>query len=356
MTTEKINLGLVCGGISGEHEVSLVSAKNIQQALNRENYQVSIIAIDKQGHWHLSEDTEDWYSQGSVKEIQLNLDKPIVSAQSGGILVDQQQHELTRIDVFFPITHGDFGEDGTLQSQFRMWAVPYVGPDLWGSAIAMDKDVSKRLLKESGIAVTPSLTLRAPQRLSFENAETLFGLPIFVKPCRQGSSLGVSKVETKEEYENALTQAYRFGHKVLLEQTIDGQEIECAVLGNENPIVAEVLGEIVPTQDFYSYEAKYVNEEGAILKIPAEIPQEMVRKLREASFKAFRLLECEGLARIDFLVSGDQYYLNEVNTLPGFTNISMYPKLWEASGVAYSELLDQLIALAQARFQRDHSG
>ncbi len=229
-----------------------------------------------------------------------------------------------------------------------MCGKPYVGSDDYGSAICMDKDVTKRLLQHHGIPVSRYKLLRNPKDLSFEDAVRDLGDTLFVKPCREGSSLGVSKVRTEEEYKLALQQAFAADRKVLVEEAISGREIECSVLGNDSPEAASVLGEIVPLREFYSYEAKYVDDDGAELKIPAEIDPKVSLKIRKSAVEAFLITECRGMARVDFFLCDDNtFILNEINTLPGFTKISMFPKLWDASGLAYPKLLDRLIELAQ---------
>jgi D-alanine-D-alanine ligase len=235
-----------------------------------------------------------------------------------------------------------------LQGLLELLGKPYVGADVYGSAICMDKDVTKRLLQHHGIPVSPYKLLRNPKDLSFEDAVRDLGDTLFVKPCREGSSLGVSKVRTAEEYKLALQQAFAADRKVLVEEAISGREIECSVLGNDSPEAASVLGEIVPLREFYSYEAKYVDDDGAELKIPAEIDPQVSLKIRKAAVEAFLITECRGMARVDFFLRDDNtFILNEINTLPGFTKISMFPKLWDASGLAYPKLLDRLIELAQ---------
>lgn len=355
MAEEKLTIAILCGGKSGEHEVSLISANNIQAALDRETYNVVIIGIDKSGEWHLSLDENFLDNTHDIREVQLNMSKPVVYPMSQGKIVDMEARQtLASIDVFFPITHGVLGEDGALQGLLRLLDVPYVGPDVWGSAIGMDKDVAKRLLRDEGLPVAPFITLRSPETISFQDASDILGSPIFIKPCRQGSSLGVTKASDPESFEKGLQTAFLHDRKILLEKAIQGKEVECAVLGNESPKASKVLGEIIPKHEFYSYEAKYVDEKGADLEIPAQVSSEIVEKVRDAAVKTFKTLECEGLARVDFFVEPDgSLIVNEINTLPGFTNISMYPKLWEASGLPYSKLLDRLIALAIDRHQKE---
>ena len=351
--SKKITIGLICGGTSGEHEVSLVSAYNIQAALDREKYEVLIIAIDKNGSWFLGNSSEILENTHDVRQVTFKKNLPTALPQtgsSGGEILkatEQSGIKLAEVDVFFPITHGKQGEDGALQGLLELLGKPYVGADVYGSAICMDKDVTKRLLQHHGIPVSRYKLLRNPDELSFEEAVRELGNTLFVKPCREGSSLGVSKVRSAEEYQVALQLAFSADRKVLVEEAISGRELECSVLGNDSPEAAHVLGEIVPLREFYSYEAKYVDDDGAELKIPAEIDPQVSLKIRKAAVEAFLITECRGMARVDFFLRDDNtFILNEINTLPGFTKISMFPKLWDASGLPYAELLDRLIELA----------
>jgi len=351
---KKITIGLICGGTSGEHEVSLVSAYNIQAALDREKYEVLLIAIDKNGKWFLGNSPEFLENTDDVRRVTFRKNLPTTFPQTGSTGGDkpattaQSANDLAQVDVFFPITHGKLGEDGALQGLLELLGKPYVGADVYGSAICMDKDVTKRLLQHRGIPVARYKLLRNPQELSFAEAVSELGETLFVKPCREGSSLGVSKVRTAEEYAEALQKAFSADRKVLVEEAISGREIECSVLGNDSPEAAPVLGEIVPLREFYSYEAKYVDDDGAELIIPAEIDPEVSQQIRKVAVDAFLLTECRGMARVDFFLRSDNtFILNEINTLPGFTKISMFPKLWDASGLAYPKLLDRLIELAK---------
>jgi len=345
--SKKITIGLICGGTSGEHEVSLISAFNIQAGLDREKYNVLLIGIDKKGAWFLGRKPEFLENVEDVHLVQFNTEIPTLLPEKKLPKNKSSESELAKVDVFFPITHGKLGEDGALQGLLELVGKPYVGTDVYGSAICMDKDVTKRLLLERGIPVARYMLLRNSEELSFADAMLELGETLFVKPCREGSSLGVSKVQTAEEYLMALQKAFAVDRKVLVEESISGREIECSVLGNDKPEAAPILGEIVPLREFYSYEAKYVDENGAKLVIPAEIDSEVSMQIRKTALNAFQLTECRSMARVDFFLRADNsFILNEINTLPGFTNISMYPKLWEASGLSYSELLDRLIELA----------
>jgi len=261
------------------------------------------------------------------------------------------------VDVVFPVLHGPFGEDGTVQGLLKMANVPFVGASILGSAIGMDKDVMKRLLRDAGIPVAKFLVFNRgwANKIVFPRVKRILGLPLFVKPANLGSSVGISKVTRAAQFRPAIKEAFRYDDKILVEECIRGREIECSVLGNENPI-ASLPGEIVTRHDFYSYDAKYVDENGAQLIIPAKLSSRLTRKVRAMAIKSFQILCCEGMARVDFFLrDGRQLFVNEINTIPGFTKISMYPKLWEASGISYASLIDRLIQLARQRFRREQN-
>ncbi len=307
-----------------------------------------MVGIGQDGAWYLGQPRTFLENVQDVRKVSFNTSLPARIPErnlAGGVSLST--NSLADVDVFFPITHGRLGEDGALQGLLELAGKPYVGADVYGSAICMDKDVSKRLLRAHGIPVAEYRAIRSPGELNFENAVERLGCPLFVKPSREGSSLGVSKVGNAREYELALETAFAVDRKVLVEQAVSGREIECSVLGNEHPAAAEVLGEIIPRHEFYSYDAKYVDEEGAELIIPAKVEPEISRRIRNTAVDAFLCTECRGMARVDFFLKPDgSLVLNELNTLPGFTSISMYPKLWEASGLSYQRLLDRLIELA----------
>jgi D-alanine-D-alanine ligase len=355
----KIRVGLIFGGKSGEHEVSLQSAKSIYEALDKQRYDVTLIGIDKNGNWLAGDASVLLLNAENPKLIALNQRCPsMVPALVGeerSLIEMGTGRSYGSIDVVFPIVHGTYGEDGSLQGLLRMLDVPYVGADVLGSAIGMDKDVMKRLLREAGIPVAESVTLRAGEvhKASYSNIVEQLGMPLFVKPANLGSSVGISKVYSVSELPHAVYNALRYDNKVLVEEFIKGREIECSVLGNEDPI-ASIPGEVLPTHDFYSYDAKYIDENGALLEIPAKLDDSLVRKVQATALQAFKALECSGMARVDFFLKPDgDLIVNEINTLPGFTRISMYPKLWEASGLPYSELLDRLIRLAFERHEQE---
>jgi len=348
---KKRRVALLFGGKSAEHEVSLQSAKNVYEALPKDKYEVVLVGIDKQGRWLLQDASKFLLNSENPELIALNSSKKnvaMVHDKSGdGALIDVSSgKDIGEVDVVFPILHGPLGEDGTVQGMLKLMGVPFVGAGVLGSAIGMDKDVMKRLLREAEIPVANFVVLRVEDKVTLEEVKEEIGIPFFVKPANLGSSVGVSKVKQKEDYEKAISEAFLYDTKVLCEEYIKGREIECSVLGNENPI-ASVPGEIVLHDEFYSYSTKYIDENGAELAIPAKLPKSVAKSIQEMAILAFKALECSGMARVDFfLTSGGGIFVNEINTIPGFTRISMYPKLWEQSGISYSELCEKLIELA----------
>lgn len=351
----KLRVGVIFGGRSAEHEVSLQSAKNIVDALDRERFDPVLIGIDKEGRWHLNDASDYLLNQENPALIALNRSNrelAVVPGKAEQQLVETGSRQLLdHVDVIFPIVHGTQGEDGCLQGLLRMADIPFVGSDVLGSAICMDKDVSKRLLRDAGIAITPFVTLTRANaaRTPFAEAQRKLGLPLFIKPANMGSSVGVSKVEDEAAYDEAVRLALAFDDKVLVESAVKGREIECAVLGNEQPI-ASGCGEIVVGSGFYSYDSKYIDEDAAKVVVPADIPAEASERIRRLAVDAFLALECSGLARVDvFLTESGEVLVNELNSLPGFTRISMYPKLWQAAGMTYGELVSRLIDLAIER-------
>jgi D-alanine-D-alanine ligase len=259
------------------------------------------------------------------------------------------------VDVVFPVLHGPFGEDGTVQGLLKLANVPFVGAGVLGSAVGMDKDVMKRLLRDAQIPIPRFLVFERSNasKIDFKAVKSALGLPFFVKPANLGSSVGISKVTAHKQFAGALTEAFRFDNKILIEEAIQGREIECSVLGNENPITS-VPGEIVTRHKFYSYDAKYRDAKGAQLIVPAALSQDITKAVQGLALKTFKTLVCEGMARVDFFLRHDrEIFVNEINTIPGFTQISMYPKLWEASGIPYRKLIDRLIQLALERFRRE---
>lgn len=354
---KKLNVAIIFGGKSAEHEVSLQSAKNVYEAIDKEKYNPILIGIDKTGRWLLNEKSEFLINADNPKLIGLGQSKNVVTfaPESNGRISNITSFEDNgSIDVAFPILHGPMGEDGTVQGLLKLANIPFVGASVLGSAVGMDKDVMKRLLRDAGIPIARFLALSDGDDIpDFNAVVTELGLPFFIKPANMGSSVGVSKIEDERDYAAAVKTAFTFDLKILIEEFIEGREIECSVLGNKNPI-ASTLGEIKSSHGFYSYEAKYIDEHGAVLEIPAKLPSETVRRAQEIAVKTFKTLSCEGLGRVDmFLKKDGSIVVNEINTIPGFTKISMYPKLWEASGIPYGELIDRLIQLALERFEAE---
>jgi D-alanine-D-alanine ligase len=360
----KKRVAVIFGGKSGEHEVSLVSAMCVYGALDKAKYDVTLIGIDKTGRWTLPD--AKWLLDQCDKPREIRLDQvPVtVALLSGGALqVVNSVGAASRVpgaaaaggellDVVLPILHGTNGEDGTIQGLLELAGIPYVGSGVLGSAVCMDKDMAKRLLRDAGIAVVPFLAVhktrwavRADQVV--DEAERSFGYPYFVKPANGGSSVGVQKVKSRSQAKASIAGAFAFDSKVLIEQAVDARELEVSILGNHDP-KASIVGEIIPRREFYSYDAKYLGG-GADLKIPAEqLSDSQVREIQGTAVKAFLTLECSGMARVDFFLdrASGRLFLNELNTIPGFTPISMYPKLWAASGLDYPQLIDRLIECA----------
>jgi len=350
----KMRVCVLCGGKSEEHEVSLQSARNIINALDRARYEVMVIGIDKQGRWALYDPSDFLLHPGDPKRISLGkaMDEvTIVPGDPRDPILTKGGDSLGRIDVVFPVLHGPYGEDGTVQGLLELAGIPFVGAGVLGSSVGMDKDVMKRLLRDADIPIGMFIVHCAWERDEIRPDEIVakLGLPLFVKPARYGSSIGISKVVDVGDLQRAIDTAFEFDEKIVIEEYIEGREIECSVLGNNDP-VASLPGEIVPRRDFYSYEAKYIDEDGALLKAPANLDPRLVEKVKELAIRSYRVLCCEGMARVDmFLKKNNEILVNEINTIPGFTRISMYPRLWEESGIPYGELMDRLIELALER-------
>lgn len=354
----KMRVGILFGGKSGEHEVSIVSARNVAKALDPKKYDVTLIGIDKNGRWVLS-NPSDLLEASNPRLLNLNKQGNAVtfvpySHSKSLVGIDSKVAAPDfKFDVVLPILHGTFGEDGTVQGLLELANVAYVGSGVIGSAVGMDKDVSRRLLREAGIPVVKTCVIKKwefekNQKTTYENLVRELGLPFFIKPANAGSSVGVHKVKTEKDFFEKIKDSFEFDTKVLAEKSVAARELEVAVLGNHEP-KASIVGEIVPTHEFYSYEAKYIDENGAHLHIPAiNLTPELSDTIRALAVKTFQVLELRAMARVDFFLDKNtgELYLNEVNTIPGFTNISMYPKLWEASGIGYSALIDRLIELA----------
>lgn len=351
----KINLAVIIGGKSPEHAISLRSGRSVVQALNKNKYNITVIGIDKEGNWYLQDKEDFLLHADDNKLITLKPSETRVFLDTDGkntyLCHRKDNTKIQTIDVAFPVLHGAYGEDGIIQGLFRSVNVAFVGVDLMASAIGMDKDIAKRLWRDAGIPIAAFEVIDQSNlsNVDYESMVKKLGLPLFVKPANAGSSVGVHKVTNKEEYDAAVKDALQYDRKLLVEEAITGIEVECAVLGNENP-KPSVIGAIMPTDKFYSYDAKYISSSGAKLMIPADIKPEISTYIQETAIKAFQCVGAEGLSRVDFFLKADDtIVLNEINTLPGFTSISMYPKLWEATGLAYADLLDELIDLGIQR-------
>lgn len=354
----KLRVAVVFGGRSAEHEVSLQSARNVIESLDLDRYEPVLIGIDKEGRWFLNENSIQLLNASDPKLIRLSDSRNEVAltpnGAGSGLINLANQTAIGKLDVIFPVLHGPFGEDGTIQGLAKLANLPCVGAGILGSSVGMDKDVMKRLLRDAGIPIGRFVTLTQNSRnkYSYKDLSREFGQVLFVKPANLGSSVGISKVRNEREFHDALDLALTYDLKVVVEEEIRGREIECAILGNEEPR-ASIPGEIIPHADFYSYEAKYISEDGAGLDIPAKLPPHMVQRVQEIAIASFKTLECLGMARVDiFLTEDERIFVNEINTIPGFTRISMYPKLWEFSGISHNELVDTLIQLAMDDFAK----
>ena len=354
---DKIRVAILFGGRSAEHEVSLQSARNVIDAIDKDRFETVLIGIDRKGDWFLNENSMSLLHSDNPQLIALNQSNTAVSLvpsnKTGKLIHLNSPDSISSIDVVFPVLHGPFGEDGSVQGLAKLANVPCVGSDILGSAIGMDKDVSKRLLRDAGISVASHICIKR-RDLSDElprQIEQGFGYPVYVKPANMGSSVGVVKVSRAADLLAAIDIALQYDTKILIEESIVGREIECAVLGNDEPVVS-IAGEIITSDGFYSYEKKYIDDEAAKLKIPAELTAGCLERLQETAFETFLALETRGMARVDmFLTADNRIYVNEINTIPGFTAISMYPKLWQETGIDYQHLISRLIDLAIEDFE-----
>jgi D-alanine-D-alanine ligase len=354
----KRRIVVLFGGRSAEHEISVASAQSVVSALDPERYDVALIGIDKAGAWHLLQALPSGPEPGALAGVDdVQGTEVALSRRPGERALVTETGDRHDLDVVFPVLHGPFGEDGTVQGLLELAGVPYVGADVLGSALGMDKAVQKVLFQAAGLPVVPHEVVHEREWTADADAvearATGLGLPLFVKPSSLGSSVGISKVREWAAFPDAMSEALSYDRKVLLEQAVEGaREIECSVLGNDDP-VASVPGEVVPGADWYDYRAKYLDE-GSSLEIPARLPTEVAKRIRRMAVAAFQAVECAGMARVDFFYQPpDEVLVNEINTIPGFTRISMYPKLWEASGLSYAELVDRLVALAIERHEAE---
>ncbi|HKL85248.1 MAG TPA: D-alanine--D-alanine ligase family protein [Treponemataceae bacterium] len=362
-----MNIAVVYGGKSGEHEISLLSASSIVRNIPKNQNNIILVGISKAGAWYLQDESKIDEIRNNTKAV-LTIDSTEASRISiipgGGTQgAFSVEGKTIPVDVAFPVLHGSFGEDGTIQGLFEMADIPYVGGSVMASSIAMDKEKTKIIWQAAGLPVVPFITVKyttwlneAEKRAIIQKAEKDLSWPLFVKPACAGSSVGAARANTREELEKRAGEAFAWDDKIIIEPFILAREIECSVTGNEAP-VAYTPGEIIPNHDFYDYDAKYNDPNGASLKIPADISEQTTKKIRHIAIEAYKALDLSGLSRVDFFIDKrtDVLYLNEINTLPGFTTISMFPKMCEASGLPYQDLVMKLLFLAKARFDATRS-
>jgi D-alanine-D-alanine ligase len=357
---KKLRVAVLFGGRSGEHDVSLMSARSVLSVLDPERYEVIQVGITLDGNWLTGANALDAFEKGDVSVLD-HVIPPTEPASRRSLFVlrstktGEKFETLSAVDVFFPVLHGPFGEDGTIQGLFEMADVAYVGAGVAGSSVGMDKGIFKDVMRANGIPIVDSiLVLRSDidndMNSVIEKAEALGAYPFFTKPANLGSSVGITKCNSRADLSEGLMEAARYDRRILIERGAgNAREVEVSVLGNDDP-QASVCGEILPSREFYSYEAKYIDGTSGLV-IPSQLPHKVTEKIREYAVRAYKAIDCAGMARADFFVENDAHkiYLNELNTIPGFTSISMYPKLWQASGMTYAVLVDRLIELALAR-------
>lgn len=361
---QKLRVALLFGGRSTEHEVSLTSAVGIMKAIDKSKYDILPIKISKNGQWLLLNDLQ---SLDSVERLRNVEGYPVIAGDpetKGFLRIERDETKTLRtfhqpVDVVFPVLHGTFGEDGTVQGLLSLSDIPFVGAGVLASAVGMDKIIMKQIFFQNELLSTDFIWFlrkdwgNSPEIIQ-KGVQEQIGFPCFVKPANTGSSVGISKAHTEEELPDCINRAAEYDRKILVEKAIDARELECSVLGNDEP-EASVVGEIIPCNEFYDYEAKYILNESRTI-IPADIPEKIAEKVKSMAVAAFKAIDCAGMGRVDFLLERktNRVFINEINTIPGFTPISMYPKLWEASGVSYSELIDRLIELAIERHRDIH--
>ncbi len=361
MRAKKLKVGIIFGGRSGEHEVSFCSASSIMKAINRDKYTVVPIGITKEGRWISPQESALALQSGRIEGKSTVI---LVNNPSGKSLISIDNHQEFKketwegkLDVIFPVLHGPYGEDGTIQGLLELADIPYVGAGVAASAVSMDKELMKTIFKQKSLPVLKWLTIKRKDWQKDKEEilsliQNTFEYPLFVKPTNLGSSVGITKVHRKEELEKAIDLASSYDRKILIEEGLEGaREIECSVLGNDEPQTS-VVGEVKPAGEFYDYDSKYIDQATQLI-VPADLPEEVSGKVKQIALCAFKAIDAAGMARVDFFVTKkeNKIYLNEINTIPGFTSVSMYPRLWEASGVSYPELIDQLIQLALERYQ-----
>lgn len=352
---DKKKLGIIFGGQSGEHEVSLMSSTSVINVIDRAIYDLTLIGISKTGKWMLYNGdigkikTGEWENEGIRAFLSLDPE------YKGLFTINNSRQEFYQLDVVFPVLHGPKGEDGTIQGLFEVLQIPYVSSDVMSSSLGMDKSFSKKLFDYAGLPILKYLVYSRQQLIAekekiIKDIKNKLGYPCFVKPCNLGSSVGINKAHNRLELKEAIKTALQYDNRIIIEEFVDAREIELSVLGNETPEVS-VPGEIIYTSEFYDYNAKYFDDKGTKLIIPAPIPESVEKRLQEIAIKAYKALNCSIFARADFFYDekNDKIYINELNTIPGFTNGSMYPKLWEASGITYPKLVNRLLELAIER-------
>ena len=344
--SQKVSIAILYGGRSVEHEISIRSAKNVVANIEKDSFEVILLGIDKKGSWYLNKSMYEEISSGVSISIILDASTPH--------LVEIETGRTIKIDVVFPVLHGTDGEDGSIQGLFKSMDLPVVGSGVLGSAISMDKIISKKILKECGVPVASYLEYDKSQKdlLKYEEIVQQVGLPFMIKSAALGSSVGISLVKSAADFSGALDDSFRYGEKIIVEQFIKGRELECAVIGNEQPR-ASLPGEIIMVKDydFYTYEAKYLDEEAIEIKLPAEVDQRTMDEIRRISIMAYQALRCEDFARVDlFVTDKGEVIVNEINTIPGFTDASMFPMMWQQMGISYTELISELIELCMKRY------
>lgn len=353
----KKNIAIIFGGKSAEHEVSLNSAGNIYNALDKNLFEPLLLGISKTGTWYQFKSADIFNKYKSLLDQELQQEEQItfISDQSKPWIYSLKTNQKKSIDCAFPIIHGTMGEDGTLQGFLRILNIPFVGCSVLGSALGMDKEYMKRVMSAAGIANSKYLVLKKNSNCDYNSIVKTLGSPFFIKPANAGSSVGVHKIKNENDFQAKLNDSFLYDHKVLAEEFMQGREIECSVMGlNDNP-KASLPGEVLAKHEFYSYDAKYIDQNGADIVIPARLSEAEIKNIQTIAVKTFQELNCDGLARVDFFLKANgQVYVNEINTLPGFTQISMYPKMWEASGLSYKDLITELIQLAYAKNKLDN--
>lgn len=343
--SEKLNIAVLYGGRSVEHEISIRSATNVVANIDTESFHVVLLGIDKTGSWYLNQSIEDKIESGTSVSINLDASAPNI--------IENKSGKSIKIDMVFPVLHGTDGEDGSIQGLFTSMNLPVMGSGVLGSAISMDKIISKKILKECGIPVADYMEFSKSQKagIQFEEVVKEVGLPFMIKSAALGSSVGVSMIKSESDFSSALEDSFQYGDKVIIEQFIKGRELECAVMGNEHP-VASVPGEIIMVKDydFYTYTAKYLDEGATKIILPAEVDKSTTENIKRVAILAYQALRCEDFARVDlFLTEDGNVIINEINTIPGFTNASMFPMMWQEMGISYTELISELISLCLKR-------